>query len=168
MGTNFQQLFEKYGNAPIVLPNLQLCDRDGAVNSESLNLLHQIVLARMSLNIHLDQRLAQVTDCFEHLETLDQLCLASHGHLSYLLSLLQGCLQQQDPPIDLKTLQQVLESDRAMRLSTISDRDRQALQECLTSDHALTLEALNLCRRLLLFEHRDAFGYWFSSPFATE
>ena len=158
----FQQQFQKYGNAPIVLPNLQLCDRDGVVNAESLNLLRQIVLARMLPNIHLEQRLAQVTDCFDHLETLDRLCLASHGHLPYLLSLLQGCLQRQDLPIDLETLQQVLESDRAMRLSTISDRDRQTLQKCLTSDYALTPETLNLCRRLLLFEHHNASGYWFS------
>lgn len=166
-GDKFQQQFEKYGNAPIILPNLQLCDRDGVINSESLKLLRQIVLARMLPNIQLEQRLEQVTDCFDHLETLDRLCLASHGHLPYLLSLLQGCLQRQDPPIDLETLQQVLENDRAMRLSTISDRDRQLLQEYLTNDQELTPEALNLCRRLLLFEHHDASGSWFSSPFTT-
>ena len=159
----FQEQFQKYGNSPIVLPNLQLCDRDGVINSESLKLLRQIILVRMLPNIQLEQRLEQVTDCFDHLETLDQLCLASHGHLPYLLSLLQGCLQRQDPPIDLETLQQVLDSDRAMRLSTISDRDRQLLQEYLTSDRALTPEALNLCRRFLLFEHHDVSGSWFSS-----
>jgi hypothetical protein len=159
----FQEQFQKYGNSPIVLPNLQLRDRDGVINSESLKLLRQIVLVRMLPNIQLEQRLEQVTDCFDHLETLDQLCLASHGHLPYLLSLLQGCLQRQDPPIDLETLQQVLDSDRAMRLSTISDRDRQLLQEYLTSDRVLTPEALNLCRRFLLFEHHDVSGSWFGS-----
>jgi hypothetical protein len=44
----FQQQFQKYSNSPIVLPNLQLRDRDGVINSESLNLLRQIVLAVFS------------------------------------------------------------------------------------------------------------------------
>jgi hypothetical protein len=165
----FQQRLQQYfkGNVPIMLPNLQLCDRDGVVKPESLNLLRQVVLARMLPHIATALLLEQVTESFDHLDTLDHLCLASHGHLPYLLLLLQGCLQWQDPPIHLETLNQVLESDRHNRLATMSDRDRQSLQKCLT-DQTLTPEALNLCRRLLLFEHHDDQGYWFSSPFSSK
>ncbi|WP_055077726.1 ATP-binding protein [Pseudanabaena sp. 'Roaring Creek'] len=163
----FQQRFQKYlkGNAPIILSNLQLRDRLGVVNPESLNLLRQVVLARMLPNIAPEKWLERVTDCFDRLETLDCLCLESHGHLPYLLSILQGCLQSQNPPISLETLNQVLETDRMHRLSTISDRDRQTLQQCLNRDYVLTPEVINLCRRRLLFEHHDDSGSWFSSPF---
>ena len=164
----FQQQFQKYGTAPILLPNLQICDRIGTVNTESLSLLRQVVLARMLPNLAAAERLEQVTDCFDNLETLDKLCLASHGHLPYLLSLLQGCLRSQDPPINLETLNQVLECDRITRLSTVRDCDREALQDWLTREHSHTPEVLNLCRRLLLFEHHDDQGYWFSSPFAAK
>ncbi len=151
-------------NTPILLSNLTLRDRLGVVNLECLNLLRQVVLARMLPNVASEIRLDQVTDVFDNLATLDLLALSSHGHLPYLLSLLSGCLQWQDPPIQIETLNQVLQIDRATRLSTISDRDRQLLQMCLTSPHALTVEAINLCRRCLLFEHHDLQGYWFSSP----
>lgn len=164
----FQQQFQQYGTTPILLPNLQICDRTSTVNPESLSLLHQIVLARMLPNLAPAKRLEQVTDCFDNLETLDKLCLASHGHLPYLLSLLQGCLRSQDPPINLETLDQVLDCDRTTRLSTVRDCDREALQNWLAREHSHTPESLNLCRRLLLFEHHDDQGYWFSSPFATK
>jgi len=166
----FQLKFQQYlkGNAAVVLPNLQLRDRDGVVNAESLNLLRQVVLARMLPNMAPEIRLKKVIEQFDHLDTLDRLCLASYGHLPYLLSLLKGCLQLQDPPIQIETLNQVLESDRTTRLSTMNDGDRQALQKYVIGYHLLTPELLNLGRRLLLFEHHDDQGYWFSSPFMTK
>ena len=165
---HLSEQFQLKGTVPIILPSFQLRDRNDVVNPESLNLLRQVVLARMLQNIAPELRLEQVTNCFDHQETLDLLCLASHGHLPYLLSLLQGCLQSQDPPISLDTLNQVLECDRTTRISTIRNCDRQALQNCLTGDYALNHEAINLCRRLLLFANHDHHGYWFSSPFVTK
>ncbi|MEA5477566.1 hypothetical protein VB774_08030 [Pseudanabaena galeata UHCC 0370] len=166
----FQQKFQQFlkGNFAVVLPSLQLCDRHGVINHETLNLLRQIVLARMLPNIAPEIRLEKVIEKFDCLDTLDRLCLVSQGHLPYLLSLLKGCLQLQDPPIQLETLNHVLESDRTTRLSTMNDGDRQALQKYLIGYHLLTPELLNLCRRLLLFEHHDDQGYWFSSPLATK
>jgi len=161
----FQQRLKS--NMPILLPNLSLRDRQDIINLECLSLLRQVVLTRMLIKIAPEWRLEHVTDIFDHLGTLDLLCLSSHGHLPYLLSLLYGCLQWQDPPIQLETLNRVLEMDHATRLSTVAESDRQALQKCLTKPHALTLDAIDLCRRLLLFEHHDAQGYWFSSPFMS-
>ncbi len=165
----FQERFQQRlkGNTPILLPNLMLRDRQGNINLECLNLLRQVVLARLLPKVSPERRLEHVTNIFDNLETLDLLCVASYGHLPYLLSLLYGCLQSQDPPINLETLNQVLQVDRDTRLSTISDRDRQSLRQCLTNPYALTSDALNLCRRLLLFENHDAEGYWFISPFAV-
>lgn len=154
------------GNMPIVLPNLRLRDRQGEINAQWLNLLRQVVLARMLSHLPREKRLEQVTEVFEDLDTLDQLCIASYGHLPYLLSLLSGCLQYQDPPIQNVTLGQVVQMDHQRRLATISDHDRQILQKYLAKPHALTAEVINLCQRLLLFEYRDDQGSWFSSPFA--
>jgi hypothetical protein len=162
----FQQQFQKYGNAPLILSKLTLIDRSGSINFESLNRLRLFVLARMLPNNSAIQtlELEQISPVFDRIETLDQLCLASNGHLTYLLNLLQGCLQQQKPPILFETVQRVIERDRNTRRSTISDRDRKILQECLVSTNPLSPEAFDLCRRLLIFEHHDADGYWFSSP----
>lgn len=152
-------------NKPIVLPCLVLRDRQGEIKPNVLNLLRQVVLSRLLPNISPDSRLEQVTNLFNHLETLDRLCLSSHGHLPYLLSLLYGCLQWQDLPIQMETLTQILQIDREMRLVAISDRDRQDLQTYINSPHILTTESMNLCRRLLMFEHHDIDGKWFMSPF---
>lgn len=161
----FQQRLKD--NVLILLPNLLLRDRQGTINLECLSLLRQVVLTRMLMKISSERRLEHVTDIFDDLETLDLLCLSSHGHLPYLLSILYGCLQWQNLPIQIETLNRVLEMDRATRLSTVGESDRQALQKCFTKPHALTLDAIDLCRRLLLFEHHDAQGYWFSSPFIS-
>ena len=164
-------------NAPIVLPSLSLCDRDKGINSENLNLLRQVVLARMLPQVEPEHRLEQVVEqiagqikSFDRLETLDLLCRSSYGDLPYLLSLLYGCLQRQELPIDLETLNQVLQIDYAVRLSTITESDRQSLQKCLSNpdtltSHELMFDVINLSRRRLLFKHHDAQGYWFSSPF---
>lgn len=161
----FQQRLKD--NVLILLPNLLLRDRQGTINLECLSLLRQVVLTRMLMKISSERRLEYVTNIFDDLETLDLLCLSSHGHLPYLLSILYGCLQWQNLPIQIETLNRVLEMDRATRLSTVGESDRQALQKCFTKPHALTLDAIDLCRRLLLFEHHDAQGYWFSSPFIS-
>jgi hypothetical protein len=153
-------------NKPIVLSPLALRDRQGEIKPHVLNLLRQVILSRLLPNISADKRLEQVPNLFDHLETLDRLCMNSHGHLPYLLSLLYGCLQWQNLPIQMETLTQVLQIDREVRLATISDRDRQALQKYLTSPHRLTPESISLCRRLLMFEQHDLDGKWFISPFA--
>ena len=180
------------GNSLVVLPNLMLRDRQGhsrqdhsdpQINHQCLDLLRQVVLTRISAPLNVEKRLANngsnssknnnysleyLPHSFDQLETLDQLCLASHGNLPYLISLLYGCLQQQNPPIQQKTLQQILQMDREMRLSTISQSDRQALQKYVMEvqdTDVLNPEVINLCRRLLLFINHDSQGYWYSSPY---
>ena len=171
----FQHNFK--GNAPIFLPNIYLRDRQGIVNSQSLHLLRQVILKRIfpnppqdisqdtSEDISEEKSLEQVTDICDRSETLDHLCLASHGHLPYLLSLFYSCLQLQDLPIQMETLQEVLQIDRATRQSTISDRDQSSLEQAVNNPYLLTPDAIALCRRLLLFVNHDSDGYWFTSPF---
>jgi hypothetical protein len=163
---NFQQQFQKYGNAPIVLSKISISDRLGAINLGSLNLLRQIVLARILPNSSSAERLNLVSYVFDRPETFDQLCLASHGHITYLLSLLQACLQQQDPPILVETLDQAIASDQAMRQSTISDDDLQILQQLTIYQSNRSAKIIDLCRRLLVFEDYDSNGYWLTSPYS--
>ncbi len=189
LGTSSHTLdqFANLGNSLVVLPNLMLRDRQGQddlqINEQCLNLLRQVVLTRISAPLNMENHpahhgssngnkhsLEHLHHSFDHLETLDQLCLASQGNLPYLISLLYGCLQQQNPPIQQETLQQILQMDREMRLSTISQSDRQALQKYVTEvqgNDVLNPEVINLCRRLLLFINHDAQGYWYSSPYVT-
>lgn len=162
---SFQRRFK--GTLPIVLPNLTIGDRLGNVQPEILNLLRQLVLVRLLPNISTDKLLDHVHELFDQLETLDRLIIASHGHLPYLLSLLYGCLQIQDLPTQLEVLNQVLENDREVRLATLSQSDRQVIEQCVAGKDSLQISRshiLSLCRRLLLFEHCDAHGYWYSSP----
>jgi hypothetical protein len=119
----------------------------------------------VSDDISPEQQLEPVTHICDRPQTLDHLCLASHGHLPYLLSLLYSCLQLQEPPIEMETVQQVLQIDHATRLAAISDRDQLALKQALNNPYLLTPDAIGLCRRLLLFVNHDPEGYWFSSPF---
>ncbi len=154
----FQHNFK--GNLPIFLPNLYLRDRENTVNFKNLHLLRQVVLKRMLPNFS--------PDICDRPETLDHLCLASHGHLPYLLSLLYSCLRLQELPIEMETVQQVLQIDHATRLSTISDRDQLALKQAVNNPYLLTPDAIALCRRLLLFVNHDPEGYWFSSPFLND
>ena len=154
----FQHNFK--GNLPIFLPNLYLRDRENIVNFKNLHLLRQVVLKRMLPNFSLD--------IGDRPETLDHLCLASHGHLPYLLSLLYSCLQLQEPPIEMETVQQVLQIDHATRLNAISDRDQLSLKQAVNNPYLLTPDAIALCRRLLLFINHDPEGYWFSSPFVND
>lgn len=167
----FQHNFKS--SLTIFLPNLYLRDRNGTVNFKNLHLLRQVVLKRMlpsfsqdvSDDISPEQQLEPVTHICDRPQTLDHLCLASHGHLPYLLSLLYSCLQLQEPPIEMETVQQVLQIDHATRLAAISDRDQLALKQALNNPYLLTPDAIGLCRRLLLFVNHDPEGYWFSSPF---
>jgi hypothetical protein len=65
----------------------------------------------------------------------------------------------------METVQQVLQIDRAARLSTIGDRDQSSLEQAVNNPYLLTPDAIALCRRLLLFVNHDSDGYWFTSPF---
>jgi len=161
---SFQRRFK--GTMPVLLPNLTIGDRLGNVRPECLNLLRQLVLVRLLPNTLQEKLLDSVEHMFDQLATLDHLIISSHGHLPYLLSLLCGCLQLQDLPIDLATLNQVLENDREMRLATLSQSDRQIIEQCVAGKNVLQIsrsQIINLCRRLILFEHNDAKGYWYSS-----
>jgi hypothetical protein len=155
------------GNIVFQLPNLALYDRQGNINEQSLNLLRQVVLARLLPEVKTDQLIEKINEAFDDITTLDQLCRASYGHLNYLISLLYGCYQRQDRPLEVDTIRQVLESDYQTRLSTIGDRDWQEIQRCLSDKCILTTSALNLCRRLILFVNQDSQGSWFVSPFAN-
>lgn len=155
-----------YGSNLYHLPNLVLRDRQGLINEVSLDLLCQLVLARLLPHREPHQRLSHVTEAFDSLETLHRLCLASYGHLTYLLSLLYGCIQRQSLPIKSDTLDQVLKTIREMRISTIGESDWQSLKLALTGQNLPIDHASNLMRRLLLFEYHDAKGNWFVSPFS--
>ena len=68
----------------------------------------------------------------------------------------------------METVQQVLQIDHATRLAAFSDRDQLALEQALNNPYLLTPDAIDLCRRLLLFVNHDPEGYWFSSPFLND
>ncbi|OIP76105.1 MAG: hypothetical protein AUK48_06365 [Oscillatoriales cyanobacterium CG2_30_44_21] len=157
---------QDYSSTLYHLSNLVIRDRQGEINEVSLSLLCQLVLARLLSHLEPEQRLSQVTEAFDSLNTLHRLCLASYGHLTYLISLLYGCIQRQSLPIASTTVDQVLETARVTRIATIIDGDWLSLQLALTGQQLPLDQSANLMRRLLLFEYHDADGNWFVSPFS--
>ena len=88
----------------LVLPLLNLRDRQGEISTNILGLLRQILLARMLPHIEPKMRLDHLHQAFADLETLDCLCIASEGYLPHLISLIYGCWQLQEPPFAMATV----------------------------------------------------------------
>ncbi|MEI6442951.1 MAG: P-loop NTPase fold protein [Nostocales cyanobacterium ELA583] len=151
------------GVAPKVLPMIPVRQRSGEINPKGLGLMRQMVLARAFPLISPTERLNLVTQLFDHLETLDRLCLISGGHVRDLLGLLFDCLREQDPPFDRKCVELVIQRQRDYRANAI-DMDESELILQVIQDQRVrgNVEYDILLRSLFVFEYRDHQGVWFS------
>ncbi len=151
------------GVAPKILPMIPVRQRSGEINTEGLGLMRQMVLARAFPLISSTERLNFVTQLFDHLETLDRLCLISGGHVRDLLGLLFDCLREQDPPFDRKCVELVIQRQRDYRANAI-DMDESELILQVIQDQRVrgNVEYDILLRSLFVFEYRDHQGVWFA------
>jgi hypothetical protein len=93
-----ENLTNRFGASPQVLPMVRTQNYDGSLCTEGLAALRQMILARAFPDLSGDQRLGQIDQVFDNLATLDRLCLASGSHVRNLLVLLHDCLRKADPP----------------------------------------------------------------------
>jgi hypothetical protein len=157
-----ENLTNRFGSSPQVLPMVRTQNRDDTPCTEGLEALRQMVLARAFPTLSPEQRLAQVGDLFDRLETLDHLCQISGGHVRNLLVLVNDCLKKADPPFTDALLEQVV-SLRLGELTKAIDIDEWALLREVTRTKAVRGEGeyQALLRSLFVFEYRDAGQTWF-------
>ncbi|MEO0535826.1 MAG: ATP-binding protein [Cyanobacteria bacterium P01_A01_bin.123] len=157
-----ENLTNRFGASPQVLPMVRTQNRDGSPCAAGLDALRQMILARAFPALSAEQRLAQVGEVFDSLETLDRLCLASGGHVRNLLVLVNYCLKKADPPFTQALLDQVL-SLRRGDLAKAIDIEEWALLREVHRTKAVRGEGeyQALLRSLFVFEYGDAGQTWF-------
>ena len=151
------------GVAPKILPMIPVRQRSGEINPEGLGLMRQMVLARAFPLISPTERLNLVTQLFDHLETLDRLCLISGGHVRDLLGLLFDCLREQDPPFDRNCVELVIQRQRDYRANAIDMNESELILQVIQDQRVRgNVEYDILLRSLFVFEYRDHEGVWFA------
>ncbi|HLO85322.1 MAG TPA: P-loop NTPase fold protein [Nostocaceae cyanobacterium] len=151
------------GVAPKVLPMIPVRLRSGEVNQPGLELMRQMVLARAFPEILPGDRLNLITELFDHLDTLDRLCLISGGHVRDLLGLLYDCLREQDPPFDRKCVELVIQTQRDYRANAIDAHEWDLIFQVVKEQRVRgDIEYHTLLRSLFVFEYRDQQGVWFA------
>ncbi|MDB9527309.1 ATP-binding protein [Oscillatoria sp. CS-180] len=156
-------LANRFGIDPQVLPMVIVRYSDERICDSGLNLLRQVILARSFPTLASSDRLAKVEEVFEDLETLDQLCLASGGHVRNLLKLGFSCLQRMDPPFSRQCVERVIRQRRNELLRAITP-DEMTLLRQVKQKKTVRGEASYevLLKSMFVFEYRsDDYGHWF-------
>ena len=158
-----ENLTNRFGSAPQVLPMVRTQNRDGSPCAAGINSLRQMLLARAFPELSAEERLSKVGELFDSVETLDRLCLASGGHVRNLLVLINYCLKKADPPFTGKLLDQVI----SLRLSDLTKAIDFEEWDLLREVHRTKTvrgegEYQSLLRSLFVFEYRDAGQIWFA------
>jgi hypothetical protein len=151
------------GVAPKVLPMIPVRLRSGEIFNQGLTLMRQMVLARAFPDIEPSDRLSLITEIFDHLETLDRLCLISGGHVRDLLGLLFDCLREQDPPFERDCVELVIQRQRDYRAHAIDHHEWDLIFQVVQQQRVggdIGYHAL--LRSLFVFEYRDHRGTWFA------
>lgn len=145
-----------------VLPMVPVQFRDGRDYQEGLALLRQMVLARAFPDVDSHQRLNLVIEVFDSPETLDRLCRVSGGHVRNLLGLLYRCIQEEDPPLSLNCVENVIREYRDGLLLAIDNEEWEMLHQ-VVQQQSVSGEAghQTLLRSLFVFEYQDRQGRWF-------
>jgi hypothetical protein len=157
-----ENLTNRFGASPQVLPMVRTQNRDGSACEPGLDALRQMILARAFPELPADQRLDQLGQIFDSTETLNRLCLASGGHVRNLLVLVNDCLKKVDPPLTQALLGQVI----SLRLSDLTKAIEVEEWGLLREVHRTKAvrgegEYQALLRSLFVFEYRDAGQTWF-------
>lgn len=157
-----ENLTNRFGASPQVLPMVRTQNRDGSACEPGLEALRQMILARAFPELPTDQRPSQLGQICDSTETLDRLCLASGGHVRNLLVLINNCLRKADPPLTQALLDQVI----SLRLSDLTKAIEVEEWGLLREVHRTKAvrgegEYQSLLRSLFVFEYRDAGQTWF-------
>jgi energy-coupling factor transporter ATP-binding protein EcfA2 len=156
-------LANRFGIDPQVLPMVIVRYADERLCETGLTLLRQLMLARTFPRTTPRDRLTRVHEVFEDLDTLDQLCLASGGHVRNLLKLGFSCLQRMDPPFSRECVDRVIRQRRNELLRAITPDEMELLRQVKQEKKARGETSYEiLLKSMFAFEYRsDDYGHWF-------
>jgi hypothetical protein len=117
-------LRDNYGDCQ-VLPMLMVRQRNGDVYTDGIAKVKELIHRRITQfapNVTLEQ------DIFDRVETIEQLCLMSGGHLRELMQLIQGSLDWTDTlPISANAVRRAIARARNTYRDTVDETDWEKL-----------------------------------------
>ena len=164
---NLTQRFEE----PRVLPMVPVQLRDGSECDAGMELLRQMILARVFPDLDEQQRLNNITEIFDSPKTLDRLCHVSGGHVRDLLRLLNTwIMEEMELPLSGATLEAVIRARRNEMTMPISDDEWELLRQVRQRKKVSGDQGYQtLIRSRLVFEYRDSGESWFDiNPILAE
>lgn len=161
--SEYGMLTQRFPEDPKVLPMVPIQFQDGQPCEEGLSLLRQMVLARAFSQLSDEERLANLTQVFDSLESLDHLCRMSGGHVRDLLRILNAWIKKgKSLPLQRSQLDDVIRSYRNEMTMHISDPEWELLRRVrqrkkVSGDD----DYQTMIRSRLVFEYRDRGESWF-------
>ncbi|MGB3532929.1 MAG: ATP-binding protein [Microcoleaceae cyanobacterium] len=156
------QLTNQFGGDPKTLPMIPVKLQNNQLCQAGIHLLRQLILTRAFPKMNPNNYHTLVTDIFDHMDTLDRLCLISGGHVRSLLVLLYSCLQKQDPPLSRQILEEVILQRRSQLLLAIEPEEWIMLNQVSKTKKLSGLtDSKTLLQSLWVFEYRYQKDYWF-------
>lgn len=154
---------QRFKGNPIVLPMVPPKLRNGAENKTGMNLLRQMVLARAFPNLSEQERLAKITEVFDHPDTLDALCIASGGHVRNLLIILHPWIMNDKKlPLSVDGLNKMITHQLSEETQQITTDEWELLRKVKeTKSVSGDFYYEKLIRNLLVYEYRDDQGSWY-------
>ncbi|MCA1991894.1 MAG: ATP-binding protein [Coleofasciculus sp. S288] len=156
-------LKQRFSTPPILLPLIPVQHRDGSDCEHGMALLRQMILVRACPELAPEERLSQVTEVFDSLETLDRLCRMSGGNVRMLRSMLYRCLQEEEPPLSRNCVEAIIRESRNGLVDAVDDGEWELLVR-VAQEHSLTEVAAEqvLRRARFVLEYEDDRGRWFN------
>jgi AAA ATPase domain len=154
---------QRFKGNPIVLPMVPPKLRNGEENQAGMELLRQMVLARAFPSLSAKERLAKITEFFDHPDTLDALCIASGGHVRNLLIILNNwIMKDKNLPLSFAGLNKVMTAQLSEQTQGITPDEWELLRIVKNEKNVSgTLGYEKLIRNLLVYEYRDDEGVWY-------
>ena len=155
---------ERFDGSPSNLQMIPVKSRNGSINTESLELLRQTLLARVFPYKSTAERHQLICKVFDKIKTIDTLCVMSGGHIRGLLRMARSALvEKMVLPITRESVIKVIKDRHYAFSVTISEEENELLKNPNNiKEIASEVEHQNLLRNLFIFEYLDANGYWYS------
>jgi len=159
----YGMLTQRFPEDPKVLPMVPIQFQDGQPCEEGLGLLRQMVLARAFPRLSPGERLENLSQVFDGMESLDCLCGMSGGHVRDLLRILNAWIKKgRALPLQRSHLDDVVRAYRNEMTMYISDREWELLRQVrLRKKVSGDDDYQTMIRSRLVFEYRDRGESWF-------
>ncbi|MGK7877602.1 MAG: ATP-binding protein [Xenococcaceae cyanobacterium] len=159
---DYSQIEQRFKGLPVVLPMVPVKSRDGLVHNEGMELLRQMVLARVP-NQEGKNPLETIQEVFDSPETLDYLCQISGGHVRNLLIILRSWINKEKKfPLSREKLEVVIVEQRTEMLQGITEDEWQFMRRVKGEKQiAGDDDYEKLIRNRFVYEYRDKEGAWY-------